>query len=147
MDSHASRIEYTEEEGEYDYFKSSQVTWAQTHLNNDTTDSVFFFHIPLRQYMEAVTYNGIWNEKVCPQGKDTGLFDIMVSVGKTKGVFVGHDHLNNYDFTLDGILLAYGQITGYSAYGDLPRGGRVIEISKEGLMQSYIILETEVTPS
>lgn len=146
MDSHAERAVYTEEEGEYDYLKTSQVEWAETHLTSDTTDSVMYFHIPLRQYIDPDTYIGTFDEDmVYAQGIDTGLFDVLVEQGKTKGVFVGHDHLNNFEFTMDGVLLAYGQISGYSAYGNLPRGGRVVEVNNLGVMNTYIIYESEVS--
>ncbi len=145
LDSHAERGVYTAEEGEYDYIHESQVEWVQEHLSEDITNSVMFFHIPLRQMMNPETYNGIFNEdKVYAQGVDTGLFSVLSEAGKTVGVFVGHDHLNNFDVTIDGIMLAYGQVTGYNAYGDLPRGGRVIQIDQNQVMTSFILLESEV---
>jgi len=145
LDSHAERADYTEEQGIYDYVKESQVNWVDEHLLEDTTDSVMYMHIPLRQFMNPTNYVGTFNEdKVYAQGVDTGLFSILIERGKTKGVFVGHDHLNNFYVNVGGIMLAYGQITGYSAYGDLPRGGRVVEIDSSGSMSSYILLENEV---
>lgn len=149
LDSHAEREVYTEEEGEYDYLKISQVQWVERHLEDDTTDSIMYMHIPLRQFMvpkDGGDYTGTFDEdKVYAQGIDTGLFNILRDNGKTKGVFVGHDHLNNFELTKDGILLAYGQITGYNAYGNLPRGGRVVVIDSSGVMSSYVLLESEVT--
>lgn len=146
MDSHAERDEYTEEEGEYDYIRASQVTWYNGHASEDTTDSVMYMHIPLRQFINPQTYDGIFNEdKVYAQGIDTGMFDAIVANGKTKAVFVGHDHLNNFSLVMDGVLLAYGQITGYNAYGNLDRGGRVVEISASGEMTTYILLEKEIS--
>lgn len=146
MDSHNEMKEYTEEQGEYGYVSVAQVDWYQTHVESDTVDSVMFMHIPLRQMMNPVDYVGIFNEdKVYAQGVDTGLFDQIVDNGKTTGVFVGHDHLNDFYLMKDGVMLAYGQITGYNAYGDLERGGRVIHIDSDGVMSSYIVLESEVT--
>lgn len=146
MDSHNEMKEYTEEQGEYGYVSVAQVDWYQNHVESDTVDSVMFMHIPLRQMMNPVDYVGIFNEdKVYAQGVDTGLFDQIVDNGKTTGVFVGHDHLNDFYLMKDGVMLAYGQITGYNAYGDLERGGRVIHIDSDGVMSSYIVLESEVT--
>jgi hypothetical protein len=146
MDSHAEREVYTESEGEYDYIQASQVTWYENHVSEDLVDSVMYMHIPLRQFIDPIDYDGLFEEdKVYAQGIDTGLFDKIVESGRTKGVFVGHDHLNNFSFALEGVLLAYGQISGYSAYGNLDRGGRVVEISASGDMTSYILLESEVT--
>lgn len=36
--------------------------------------------------------------------------------------------------------LYYGRITGYNAYGDLPRGGRLIELTETGV-ESRIVEE------
>ncbi len=145
LDSHAEREVYTEEEGIYDYIHASQVSWYQGHVSTDTTGSVMFMHIPLRQFIDPIDYTGLFLEdKVYPQGIDTGMFDAITTYGRTTGVFVGHDHLNNFSFVLDHVLLAYGQITGYNAYGDLDRGGRVIEVSQSGAMDTYILLEKDV---
>ena len=144
FDSHTEREVYTEAEGEYDYIQTSQVEWYASHVENDTVDSVAFMHIPLRQFIEATDYVGVFEEdKVYAQGVDTGLFTAMVDAGLTKGVFVGHDHLNDFYFIKDGIYLAYGRITGYNAYGDLERGGRVIAVDATGLMTTSILLRSE----
>lgn len=146
FDSHASRDEYTEDEGEYDYIKTSQVDWYESKVALDTVDSVMFMHIPLRQYMNPVDFVGIFNEdKVYAQGVDTGLFASMVANGRTKGLFVGHDHLNDFYIVMDNIYLAYGRISGYNAYGNLERGGRVIFVDAFGIMSSYVLLESEVS--
>lgn len=150
LDSHTERDNYTEEEGEYGYLSEAQVAWYEDHVQNDTVDSVMYMHIPLRQFMAAeesgADYDGLFLEdKVYPQGIDTGMFDAIVDAGKTKGVFVGHDHLNDFTIVVDGILLAYGQITGYNAYGDLPRGGRIVSVDASGVMTTSILLESEVS--
>jgi len=145
FDSHAERAEYTEEEGEYDYIKESQVAWYEDHVATDTTDSVAYMHMPLRQYIDSEGYVGVFDEdKVYAQGVDTGLFDAMALAGKTKGVFVGHDHLNDFYVVREGIMLAYGRISGFNAYGNLERGGRVVMIDAAGAMTSSVLLESEV---
>lgn len=45
-----------------------------------------------------------------------GLFEEIVALGSTRGVFFGHDHLNSLRFVKDGVLLAYGMSIDYSAY-------------------------------
>ena len=48
------------------------------------------------------------------------------------GVFVGHDHDDDYAVYWKGILLAYGRFTGGNTeYNHVPNGARVIEM-KEG---------------
>jgi predicted MPP superfamily phosphohydrolase len=146
MDSHSERDSYTEEEGEYGYLSTSQVEWYENHVSQDTVDSVIFMHVPLRQYMNPINYNHSFEEdKVYPQGVDTGMFDRMVQYGKTKGVFVGHDHLNDFDYLLEGILLAYGRISGYNAYGYFERSGRIIWVNSSHQMTSDILLISEVS--
>ena len=75
-------------------------------------------------------------------GIDTGFFDACVAYGKTKGVFVGHDHLNDFYLLKNDIILAYGRITGYSAYGNLERGGRLIEINENQEITLTLLLES-----
>jgi predicted MPP superfamily phosphohydrolase len=144
LDSHAEREVYTEEEGTYDFLKPAQVTWYESHVQNDTVDSVVYMHMPLRQFIDPETYIGIFNEdKVYAQGVDTGFYDAMVRHGRSKGVFVGHDHLNDFALTMDGIILAYGRITGHNAYGNLERGGRVVFVDASQAMTTYVLRESE----
>jgi hypothetical protein len=44
------------------------------------------------------------------------------------GVFVGHDHDNDYIGMEHDIALAFGRVTGADAYGEFERGARVIEL-------------------
>lgn len=144
LDSKAERNLYTEEEGEYDYLSVDQVNWYSNHAQNDTVESMVFMHIPLRQYSDANDYEGFFLEdKVYAQGVDTGFFDAMVLHNKSKAVFVGHDHLNDFIFEKDGIFLGYGRATGLNGYGYLEKGGRHIEVLPDGTYHTYIISESE----
>lgn len=146
LDSHAERTVFTEEEGEYDYLKPSQVQWYETHVATDSVDSVVYMHIPFRQMIDPIGYDGIFLEdKVYAQGVDTGFFAAMVSGGRSKAAFFGHDHLNDFTVVVDDILLGYGRITGYNAYGHLDRGGRVFRVDADGTFETYVILESEGT--
>lgn len=144
LDSKAERDEYTEEEGEYDYLSEAQVAWYSDLVSNDTVDSLVFMHIPLRQYIEVDDYDGIFLEDmVYAQGVDTGFFDAMVLHGKTKAIFVGHDHLNDFEFVKDGILLAYGRATGFNGYGNLKKGGKHIEFFANGSFDTHTTYGSE----
>lgn len=144
LDSKSERAVYTPEEGEYDYLSESQVSWYEDFVSHDLVESIIFMHIPLRQFIDPIDYNGKFLEKqVYAQGVDTGFFDAMVTYDKSKAVFVGHDHLNDFSFIKDNILLAYGRNSGYSAYGNLERGGRHIMI-KDNIITTYVILDSEV---
>lgn len=145
LDSKAERDNYTEEEGEYDYVSLAQVDWYKDLMDDDLLSSLVFMHIPLRQYIEAIDYEGYFLEdKVYAQGVDTGFFDAMTFFGRTQAIFVGHDHLNDFTFTKDGILLAYGRATGLNGYGNLEKGGRHIEVTAEGELITHVMISSEV---
>lgn len=60
------------------------------------------------------------------------MFTAMKEAGDVMGIFVGHDHDNDYAVMWHGILLAYGRYTGgNTVYNHLPNGARVI-VLKEG---------------
>jgi len=137
-------LESQTKEDDLDHLRESQVDWYIGHVEEDAVDSIMFMHIPLRQFIDPTDYVGVYLEdKVYAQDEDTGMFDAIVENAKTKGVFVGHDHLNDFSVIVDGIYLAYGRITGFNAYGSLERGGRVIEIDPSGTLSSTILLESD----
>lgn len=96
-----------------------------------------FFHIPLPEYNEAASDEnailiGTRMEKACAPALNTGMFTAMKEAGDVMGVFVGHDHDNDYAVMWKGILLAYGRYTGGNTeYNHLPNGARII-VLKEG---------------
>jgi hypothetical protein len=145
LDSKAERYNDDTIVGTYDYINSHQVFWYEDLVEQDSHESIVFMHMPLIQFDVEEGYIGIYNEKqVYAQGKDEGFFDAMLLHDKSKAVFVGHDHLNDFYVMVDGIMLAYGRATGYNGYGNLDRGGRHIEITQSGLLSSTIILNSEV---
>lgn len=145
FDSKADRTDGIKDERfPYDYLSEEQVSWYKENVEEDTVESLFFVHIPLMEYLE---YDGSdLGEDIWPQGKNTGLFQTIINTGsKTRGVFVGHDHLNNIEFSYEGILLAYGNTTGYNAYGLNPRGARTINYNyNTKALETYLVLDSEV---
>ncbi|NCA67661.1 MAG: hypothetical protein EOM87_06330 [Clostridia bacterium] len=103
--------------------------------------SLLFFHIPLIEYKDA------WTEYVDNGNADTDnvsfvygfsretgkivfagvgedeLFETVYELGSTKGIFCGHDHLNNFSLTYYGIKLTYGMSIDYLAYSGIHRVG------------------------
>ena len=60
------------------------------------------------------------------------MFTAMYEGGDVMGIFVGHDHDNDYSVMWHGILLAYGRFSGGNTeYNHLTPGTRVI-VLKEG---------------
>lgn len=109
-----------------------------TEANGGTPlPSLAFFHIPLPEYNQAAADEGAIligtrMEKACAPALNTGMFTAMKEAGDVMGMFVGHDHDNDYTVMWHGILLGYGRYTGgNTVYNHLPNGARVI-VLKEG---------------
>ena len=62
---------------------------------------------------------------------NSGLFFACLERGDVKGIFCGHEHLNNFQGKYCGITLAYDSCIGFdmTAHDDL-RGGRVIDLDE-----------------
>jgi len=141
FDSHSySRIKGI---GGYDYIHLDQIQWYCENSRKYTAanegkviPSLAFFHIALPEFRQAVVeesvpFFGVRKEKVCAPLLNSGLFVAMKEMGDVQGVFVGHDHDNDYAVMWQGILLAYGRYTGGdTVYNNLPNGARVIELTE-----------------
>lgn len=101
-----------------------------------TLPALAFMHIPLPEY------DAVWDHRPCRGSKyeavccpklNSGLFAAMVEAGDVMGVFVGHDHVNDFEGELHGVRLCYGRGSGYNTYGreGFPLGARVIRL-REG---------------
>jgi 3',5'-cyclic AMP phosphodiesterase CpdA len=128
--------------GGYAWIKLAQIFWyKKTALElrkkyNKIIPSLMFFHIPLRKFKKAWDTGLIDGERFEAESCakiNFCLFRNLVKTGDVKGVFVGHDHLNNYCAILKGIKLGYGGYIGYGTYGqdDVPRGARVFLINED----------------
>ncbi|MDR3216339.1 MAG: metallophosphoesterase [Clostridiaceae bacterium] len=133
---------------------------------NSMIKSLAFFHIPLVEVKDA------WFERTANGDKDTAnvkkiygvagesgnvvycgigedeLFETMLRLGSTQGVFSGHDHLNNFSIDYNGgsgdkyIRLTYGMSIDYLAYVGIAkktaqRGGTVITTLPDGSFDCY----------
>lgn len=100
--------------------------------------SFLFFHIPLVEYSDAwdeLKENGYENtgdvefiegfkgeEECCGEGSDS-LFETALSLGSTKAMFCGHDHINYYSLNYKGIVLSYGYSIDCLAYPGIKSRG------------------------
>ena len=103
----------------YDYFKDSQIKWysdlvdyTKEQNGGATVNSLMFYHIPLYEINDAyekgeVKY-GEKREKTCPPDYNSGFFDVIKTKGSTKGMFFGHDHINNFEALYEGVTFCYG---------------------------------------
>lgn len=117
--------------------------------------SMLFFHIPLHEYKYAwdeYVKNGYSDtdnvelhygtvgevgSAICVALEDDNLFETMQSVGGMKGIFCGHDHLNNYSLDYKDIRLTYGYSIDYLAYSGISkigtqRGCTIIDAKTDG---------------
>ncbi|WP_320051878.1 metallophosphoesterase family protein [uncultured Acetobacteroides sp.] len=128
----------------YDHIRLDQLQWyintsKRYARRNDhkPLPSLAFFHIPLPEFAEAAasqntTLYGIHNEKVCAPALNSGLFAAMMEQGDVMGIFVGHDHDNDFAVNWYSILLAYGRFSGgNTVYNHLSNGARVIELTED----------------
>lgn len=124
--------------GHYDWIRYDQIGWYRSTSEKYTAQnhgmpvpSVAYFHIPLHEFENVAgkeTTVGIKNEGVAAGAVNSGLFASMTEKKDMMGVFVGHDHDNNYIGLEHDIALAFGEVTGTDAYGDLERGSRIVEL-------------------
>jgi 3',5'-cyclic AMP phosphodiesterase CpdA len=113
-----------------------QLDWFAAHLSRDRSAElacplIALIHIPVRQFEQlraSEKFSGIFGEKVCFESDEGAAFDTFRGCGRLRAIFSGHDHENDYCGVRDGVELVYGRVTGYSGYGDLPRGARLIEL-------------------
>lgn len=122
--------------GGYGWFSFDQIKWyrdqskAYAEANGGKPVPAFaFFHIPLPEYAKIKTFErtlGNRSENVYAGELNSGMFNSMYEMGDVMGVFVGHDHNNDYVGLYGGIALAYGKATGVDTYGDNVKGGRII---------------------
>lgn len=151
----------------YDNIHENQIQWYKdTVLSIDAKNkaidpdcpmftSLAFFHIPLEEYgiawnefknngykdTEDVKYYDGWyhegDEKSYCGIYPENLFETMLELGSTKGIFCGHDHVNNASLEYKGIRLTYGMSIDYLAYNELnkegaQRGCTVINLTQDG---------------
>lgn len=141
---------YDEANGGYDHFHEDQIEWYKNTVqsiaeetNGDASKvvpSLAFFHIPMQEFKTAYDAAkkdggklfGYRFEDECPPTQDDQMFETMVELGSTKGVFVGHDHMNNYEVEYSGIRLCYGLSCDHNIYLVPMRGGNLINIKADG---------------
>lgn len=123
---------------EYGEIEQDQANWYKwviqgLQTKNPKVQSSLFMHIPFKAHLEVLNdpnkagsiqeVDREWKGETLPgiafQGGSCGqaMYDTMVALGSTKGVFVGHDHINTIrGLTEKGIFMAYGRCCGYHTY-------------------------------
>ncbi|MDR2736306.1 MAG: metallophosphoesterase family protein, partial [Gracilibacteraceae bacterium] len=137
--------------GGYDWIRPQQIQWyskASAALEakyGKKIPSLMFYHIPTPEWglmwANRSKFNvvGEKNEAECPANVNSGLFTAVLERGDVKGMFVGHDHVNDYVGNYYGVMLGYDANVGYQTYGlggannDRMRGVRVFELDQTDL--------------
>lgn len=129
----------------YGWIAHDQIGWymeqseAFTAANGgNPMPALAFFHIPLPEFNEAVRDEsafmiGSRKEAACSPKINSGLATAMLEKGDVMGVFVGHDHINDYAVNWRGILMAYGRYSGgNTVYNNITdgNGARIIELTE-----------------
>lgn len=154
MDSH----DYSTVEGVkgYGWFTPQQVEWLRESCQKRAAankgvpmNSLAFFHICLQEYVSAwdnPKKNSVGKaaEDECPGALNSGMFAAMVETGSVMGVFVGHDHDNDYVVAEKGIALGYGRFSGDdTTYNNFRPGSRLIVLEEGQRAFSSWILEDD----
>lgn len=124
--------------GAYDWIHFNQVAWYRQQSEKFTEGNdgkplpaLAFFHIALPEYKEIIgdgkTY-GTDKEGIAGSNINSGMFASFIEAQDVMGVFVGHDHDNDFIGINKNIALGFGRVTGADAYGTLKRGARIIEL-------------------
>lgn len=141
-------IEYYTEKNRETY-TSLDVSCRPEGFNTDAILSYMYMHIPPEEMLLA--YNearegditdrdrygiaGEGGQVVYSSAYPDNLFETVVELGSTKGIFFGHDHLNSLHLTYEGVLLAYGYSIDYSAYAGgtgYQRGCTLLTVGADG---------------
>lgn len=121
-----------------------QVEWFEGQMRRDADQgikcpSLAMIHIPVVEFEKlraAQRFAGNFGESICFETDSGEAFAAFQRSGRLKGIFSGHDHRNDFQGLWEGVELVYGRVSGWTAYGELPRGGRLIEIDLTA--QSYV---------
>ena len=146
----------------YDNIHQNQIDWYKATINRhnahnfslgntDTVKSLLFMHIPLMEVRDAVNMYlsetgeveylggkiGEEDPYVYSSNEAEEMFETILELDSTKGIFYGHDHLNNIVLKYKDVILSYGYSIDYFAYSDIDkigsqRGCSIITCSSDG---------------
>jgi len=99
--------------------------WMESHSGRlggtkSALPAICFYHVPNKEYQLGWgrgIARGINREGVSFEKDDGRIHTFLKSLGCVRGCFVGHDHVNDYWFDMDGVRYSYGRKTGMGSYG------------------------------
>ena len=98
--------------------------------------TVALAHIPIKQQADAWAAKqaaGIKLENVSHEDEDGSTLAAIKAACDVRAFFCGHDHVNDYTVTVDGVELVYGHSSGWGGYGsnEMPKGAKLITLNTE----------------
>lgn len=159
LDSHNNMEQYFRETGlperrivmpyianygrDYDTVHFDQIMWyynaskALEEYNGAAIPAMMFFHIPIPEFCMVINnrncndYEGNQRENIGCGELNSGLFAACLRRGDVKGIFCGHDHVNDFTGDYCGIMLGYDGGMDYNSYQhDDIRGARIFELDE-----------------
>ncbi len=120
-----SGAEYHGEESHYDVVKPEVISWAKQAIEGEK--AILFQHIIIpdiidviekrgRQYRfrDGFAYSGKLKERPCPPDINTGELEILAP--HLKAMVFGHDHINSFACTLNGVKMIQCPSAGVNGY-------------------------------
>ena len=135
----------------YGYIRPEQIGWVRRVHARQGAPAIVFCHNPLRGFNDVWMFDGVYGhrgEKVFAPLVNSGFFAALWETGDFRGYFCGHDHNNSYWGRMMGVVLAYGRNSGTNCRctPGYRRGGRVIELTKNGELTTRLRLDDGSIP-
>ncbi len=133
------------ETSRWPWVKAGQIDWFRNIMREKPSGepALIFQHIPLPEVNDSNLEGLQMREGVCAPKINSGFFSAMVEAGDVRGVFFGHDHLNDGEGERCGIRLAYGRSFGFDSYclEEGRTGARLIVLGDSGDLQTCEIIK------
>ena len=136
----------------YGSIKENQLKWYSKVVNQyhfpyeKVPSSLMFFHIPSYEFKivdknDLNQFEGEFEETPQTPPVNNNLMKYISGLNSTRGLFVGHDHYNDFSFYHQSVLFAYGRVSGYYEYGrsGYAKGGRLIKLHKDGILETNVL--------
>lgn len=141
----------------YDTVHFNQIMWywqaseALEAWNGTKIPALMFMHVPtpehalVTMYRDDCHFEGGQLEDVACTNLNGGLFSACLQRGDVKGIFCGHDHVNDFTGQYCGIMLGYDGFLSYHAcHRHEIRGGRVFDLSADGTFTTHMLRIREI---
>ena len=120
----------------YAYRKASNAAYRQDIIRKDVTIDLSNGNECWNEGYEGST--GVEYEAISSYPEEDGVFDVLKKSKIVRHVLAGHDHVNNWMISYEGIKMIYGLKTGAGCYWNkLLNGGTVFKINSNGVYNVY----------